>query len=465
MVLGVVGCGSGQKQAKDPNRPVVESDFPVGDGVSPHSLPQPSALDRSGDRTTEDLLTQAKAEFAKQSYEDAVITLHQVRLRDPWNVAGNTMYQDVRLAMGWKPSRVYGEYRKLFAFEMDNGAALYFMLRPMLSNLRVAVTGVEVTGKRDAGLVEKAEALYGKCVSAAQAGRTPEDARAHFDELFAIVPLHIAGHRLWQDMVANSFPDLVVEDGADEEKAVAAWKADIDARMKALVDSYAALQVKHETSGDARYLYERIAAMHDPVASSLRYARDVLGGVHSYWMIYGMARCMVDRVEYLVNTPIETSVLDPQREQEHESLLLLAELCYDVCVRSDYLLSGEALYGRGVVRRAIGRTTDAVADFKAANELLNTSDPELLSSWIESLFELDKSAEAEAVAAMAMKAFPANGHFVVTRVLLLRHLERHAEGVKVAQDALASQALHDDQRSLLQQYLKEQAAKQPGDGK
>lgn len=405
LVLAAVSLGSctqAEKRDENPNRPVEAGDFQKVEELP--AIPSPGAA--TPDRATGQLWEQAQREAAAGRKTDLLITLHQIRLRDPWHFEANTLYQDVRLeTVG--AAKVYGEYRELFARDMEDGSALYFMLRPMLLKASGPATA---TGDR--ARAERAQKQYLECVAAAQRGMPIEEAKPLFMKLFEDLPLHVAGHRLWQDMVMNE-PARVAS--GTPEAAQAEMEREMKARVDRLCGEYATLLERHEADGDARYLYERVASLRDPVESSLRYARDFLGGVSSLWMFYGFGRCAVDRVAAIGSGAEQ----DPEAAREGHALLCLAELCYDACIRGDALSAGEALYGRGLVRRGLGRLQDAVADFRAANTVLGGSDPELLALWIETLGELGEYKTASEIAETATRLYPSDGHFVVERVRML----------------------------------------------
>jgi tetratricopeptide (TPR) repeat protein len=448
LMLPLVACNGPEKRDGDPLRPVTERDFRALEVES-----QP-ALKPATDRTTEQLWKQAEQELEQGREQDAIITLHQIRLRDPWHFDANTLYQDVRLK-SVPPERVYGEYRGLFADDMGNGAALYFMLRPLLLKASAIPAAIG-----DQSQAHAAEMLYGECVTAAHEGKPTAEARPKFDGLFARVPLHVAGHRLWQDMVMGE--DWVSSAGTDE-LIEAEYAVEMQARLDRLCREYGELLVKHEMNGDARYLYERMASLKDPVESSLRYARDFLGGVGGYWMLYGLGRCAVDRVAMLQDGSGENSNGDSaEAHRDHWALLHLAELCYDACIRGDPLSAGEAQYGRGLVRLSLGRPQDAVKDFKAANTVLNGSDPELLALWIQTLGGLEEFKAAADVADVAMRLYPWDGHFVVQRVRMLIANGELERAKVLAVKAVANDALDQEYRGALRQLIDEFLNGTPG---
>lgn len=414
-------CNSGAKTdappSSDPIAPIKAEELRLPRETA-EDAPLP-VIESAKTREIEALLAEADALAEAGKVDDALITLWQVRLREPWHLDAHLKYQDLRLRR-WSPERLYGEYRPLFGAEMENPIALFLMLRPLLLKATSAEAGATRVSPEAAA---KASTLYHACVEASRS-KSAKDARPHFDALFAVVPLHVAGHRLWQDIVMLA--DYDVSGNADAvEHAIA---EEMKRRGGALRVEYATLLRAHETDGDARYLYERVAGLDDPVASSARFARDYLSGINSFYLMYGLAKCAVDRA---------VAASNDGHADGHRAMLLLAELCYGTCIRGDVLQSGEAYYGRGFVYEGMGEYDAAAADYERANQLLNWSDPELLLTWAQLLRDQRKHGAAVELLAEAQKRYPTDLAFVTESVDSLVSLGRLADALTLCRKTAA----------------------------
>jgi len=224
---------------------------------------------------------------------------------------------------------------------------------------------------------------------------------------------------------------------------------------------YETLLAKHETNGDARYLYERVAMRSALGDSATRLARQFLIGVESYWMVFGLgevSQLWAENVQQRSPSPEDVIRAD----REYTSMHLLAELCFTACIKADAKLSAQAHHRRALSRHATERLELALADFAAASELYHDANDGVYFDWIAALFEAGKKEAALAVAIDASSNIPDNPHFLGVQVLLYRELGRHEEGIKLAKALLANPDIQAEDRKLFEDYIREQESRGAG---